>query len=224
MKRLLYCVSGFLAFISVTGYAAKPADLNSIVYQLHTQRWVMTDKANVVIAVDATAKDQDLPNVQQHQIMQKLNQLGSHQKWDVVTFDRNQDQSGLEKLHMVVSARLPESQLNNFRDRVQSLSKAGEKFQLQTINFEPSLIDVEKTREQLRQEIYEQVKQELAQLNKTYPAQHYFLHNINFVQQPIYRMAGNAFIKTNVPSPSDISVKREMTVNAVVVLASKIKN
>lgn len=208
-------------FISVASYAANPKQLNKIVYQLHAKNWVKTNKANVVISVNAIMQDQNLPHVQQ-EIMQKLNKLNAEQKWNIVTFSRSQDQSGLEKLHMVVNARLLETKLNNFRDRVKSLSKSGEKFQLQNINFEPSVKDMEQTRNALREQIYKQVKIELEQLNKTFPKQHYFLHDINFVQQPIYRMTGNALIKTSVPAASAITVKREMTVNAVVVLASKI--
>jgi len=222
-KLFCYLLGILLLFTYVASYAAMPAQLNKIIYQLHAKSWVKTHKADVVISVNAIMRDQNLPNVQR-QIMQKLNQLNAQQKWNVVTFTRSQDQSGLEKLHMVLSARLLESELNNFRDRVKSLSKAGEKFQLQDINFEPSIQDVEQTHNALREKIYKQVKAELQRLNKTFPKQHYFLHDINFSEQPVYRVAENTLIKTSVPAPSAITVKREMTLNAVVVLASEIKS
>ncbi|NEU34931.1 hypothetical protein GN156_30190, partial [bacterium LRH843] len=88
------------------------------------------------------------------------------------------DQSGLEKLYMQVNARLPQRDLLNLRNKLKTMSHAGLQFKIETIDFQPSLVEVEQARQQLRQQVYQQVSKELKQLNADYPNQRYFLHNV----------------------------------------------
>ena len=217
VKNIFY---GILLFTCVTSYAADSTPvLNDVTYHVQVSAWATSDKAAVVIAVDAIAKGQDVVETQQ-KILEKLKKLDDKQTWNIVELDRNQDQSGLEKLHLVVTAQLSQNQLNNLRNRIQALSIPGEQFDLQTIDFQPSLSDIEETKNELRQQIYQEVKVEVEQLNKIYSKQHYFLHSINFMGDSIYPLTGTALLRTPTPQ-QNMAIKRKINLDAVVVLSSQ---
>ena len=219
--RLIF--SGIFVFLLImtSSFTYAASSLNRIDYQLQLEHWVVTNTAQVSISVNATANNHNLAQTQA-QILTKLNGLIKKTTWNITDMSQSEDRSGLEKIHLSATTRLPNADIMNLRARIKSISKAGEQFQLQAINFQPGLIDIEKTRNLLRQQIYRQVKAEVARLNRIYPRAHYFVHQINFMPvQPIFGRQ-NALVKISaaVPQPN-MMVKREVMVSAHVELAAK---
>ncbi len=197
--------------------------LNNVTYQYSATTWATTNTARVVVAVDATLKSQNVAETRQ-QILQKLNRLAKGVRWHITVFNRSQDQSGLVKLHVQAQARIPESRVNNLTSRVKSMSVAGQKYSVQSINFVPTMAATQKARTQLREQIYQQVNSEIKRLNAIYPKQQYFVHNIRFGMLGPVMM--RAMVKKSAqpqPQAQPISVSQRIILNATVELASKVK-
>jgi len=157
--------------------------LNKITYQSTVEKWATTTTAKVTVNVDAALDKVGLSNINQY-VLSNLNKMAVDASWHVTQFNRNQDKSGLEMLHVEAEARLPQNALASLRDKAKSISKSGETYTLGDIDFMPDLQEMEKVHADARAEIYAQVKQEIARLNQLYPEQHYFLHQLDFIAQP----------------------------------------
>ena len=111
------------------------------------------------------------------------------------------------------------------RERATAISKPGETFTIQNIDFSPSHQEIEKTRSHLRSTLYELSKNELANLNKTYNSDHFYLHSVNFLSDERPRMMQenmrlSATAKAYTPA---MAVSNELTLSAIVVFASNAK-
>lgn len=221
MKKILLCSVFFLVMgFGVNSLAAKNNKmLNSIVLELQSKVWNETSSAQVLIKVNATLSHQSLTEAKQ-QIMKNLTQIAAV-KWHVVNYTRNQDASGLQRLQLQAQARLSEQQLASLQQRVDAVSKSGQKFSIANINFQPSLKALQATYQQLRDKIYVQAQQEVQRINKIYTSAHYFVHQISFVPNaaPIVRPhMMNFAVKAAVPA--SLPVGREVTLRATVILSS----
>lgn len=154
--------------------------LNLISFAVSAEKWVKTDTAKVVVGVDANLKQDGLEKLQ-GDFMQRLKQFSSNASWRITRYDRSQDRSELERVHMEAEARLPESELSGLRAQAKKMSSPGMKYSIINIEYKPSLADVEAVREAVRAEIYQKIAAEIAQLNKTYPGQNYFVHSVYFI-------------------------------------------
>ncbi len=188
MKKLTVT---FLTFISIffaatAAFAENRPILNTINYQQQVEKWVTTDSADVMVSVNVTTKEKKFDALQ-HQVMKKLEELSDGRQWHIDSFSMSQDQSGLEVLSWEVRSRMPLALVNSLRQKIDSLSQAGQQYKIQNVDFEPSLVEKEKAFAELRQRVYDQVKVELDNLNKSFPNGHYFLHSIDFVSTALRR-------------------------------------
>lgn len=111
--------------------------LNKVTLQLRAEQWVTTKTALVNVGVNAAVTDQGIEKIQ-NDVMQKLNKLSDKGEWHIVSYNRQLDRSGLESIQMTAQARLPQSELANLRDKAKSLSKPGETFTIDAVQFTPS--------------------------------------------------------------------------------------
>lgn len=170
--------------------------MNKITLRLSSEQWVTTTSALVNVSVNAALTNQGLEKIQAD-VLQKLTQLSNKSQWHILSFDRQQDKTGLESVQIMAQARLPESDLASLRDKAKSLSAPGQAFSIDSIQFIPSAIEFQQTNEILRSNIYQQAKNELATLNKFYPEQKYYLHDINFLSMMAQPMAQNMMFMQN---------------------------
>ncbi len=199
--------------------------LNKITLKLNAEQWVSSKTALVTIGVNASVSDNALDKVQDN-VLQKLNTLSNQGEWHITSFNRSLDQSGLERVQMSAQARLPASALPNLRDKTKTMSKPGETYTLDDVQFIPSEDEIRAANINLRGLIYQQAKDELVRLNHVYSDQKYYVHDINFVGM-VYPMAApqnamTAMLKMgdNVGSSSSLAVGDKLILSAVVVLAS----
>lgn len=119
---------------------------------------------------------------------------------------------------------MPEAALANLNKKAKSLSKPGQTYTIQDIQFTPSKAAIAKVRASLRNKIYMQAKAELANVNKLYPQQNYFLHEIDFGSFRIPALAARpttlAVRSPRLANDSGMAVSQEINLSATVTLAS----
>jgi hypothetical protein len=199
--------------------------LNKVILQLQAEQWVTTKTALLTVGVNAAVTDQGIDKVQTD-VMQKLNQLSNKGEWHIVSFDRQQDKSGLESIQISAQARLPQSELSNLRDKAKAISKPGETFTIDNVQFTPSDDELRQAAISLRNTIYQQAKAEIDALNKVYTDQKYYLHQIDFtLPPPIMPMAENTMAMARVSggmsrSAPPLLIGNKQALQASVILAA----
>lgn len=156
------------------------ACFNRVNLQLTAESWVTTKTARVIVSVNAAGKVANLATLHDR-IIQKLSRLSKSAKWHITSFQRSQDKSGLERVYVVAEARLSEAELATIQTKVKNISQPGETYKVESIIFQPSLQEMQQAITKLHAKLYEIIKTELAQLNKFYPEQRYYLHKLEFM-------------------------------------------
>jgi len=198
--------------------------LNTVTLELNAEQWVTTQTALVTIGVNASVTGGGLEKIQSN-VLSKLNQISNKGEWHIISFNRSLGQSGLEQVQISAQARLPSSDLGGLRDRAKAITKPGETYTLDNVEFTPSENELRDANKNLRNTIYQQARNEIDVLNKANPDQHYYIHNIDFVgrvtpqppQPMMYKVGGMNTLASNA---ANISVGNKLSVSATVVLAS----
>lgn len=226
MKKFGMFVMAFMVSLPVWAEVNLEPLLNKVTLQLNTEQWLTTKTALVNVSVNASVTDQGIEKVQA-EVINKLNQLSNKGEWHLLSFNRSQDQSGLESIQILAQARLAQTELSGMRDKAKSISIPGEKFTIDSVQFTPSEDEVRQANVVLRNNIYQQAKAEIDALNKQYPEQKYYLHNIDFVSQsPVEAvpMAANVMnmqkISTDRSIAPPLSIGNKLQLQAMVVVAA----
>lgn len=224
MRKFLCLIAGLSAITSVWAQdnSFEPL-LNKITLQLHAEQWLTTKTALVDVGINAAVSDQGIEKIQ-NQVMQKLGQI-SNAEWHIISFNRQLDKSGLETIQITAQARMQQSDLGNLRDKAKSISKAGETYTIDNVQFTPSEEEIRQANNTIRANIYQQARAEIDAINKVYPDQKYYLHQIDFTTSgPIVPAAAARpmmYMKSAGASnaaPLSVGNKAEMT--AFVILAA----
>ncbi|MHB1948235.1 MAG: hypothetical protein ACYCQI_08985 [Gammaproteobacteria bacterium] len=217
----------YLAIVSVFFMSPVWADisldplLNKVTLQLNAEQWVATKSALVNVNINASVNDTTIEKVHS-QVLDKLNRIAKGD-WHILSYDRSQDKSGLESIQMIAQARLLETDLGGLRDKAKAISKPGETYTIDVVQFTPSEDEVRDANNALRANIYDQAKAELARLNKAYPEQKYSVHDINFVTEAMPApMMQSMMVKNgdNRAARAPLAVGDKLHVYATVVLAT----
>ncbi len=179
MKRFFSCAALVIFIFSTVIYGDNiNPPLNQVTFRVQREQWATTQTAKVTVLVNALLNNVQLENIHQ-QILQKLNNIAEN-NWHITRFYRYQDNTGLERLQISAVVRLKNDQLANLREKAEKISKPGEKFTVQNIEFTPSNKEIQLVKAALREKIYQQIDEEINRLNKVYPQSHFAIHNINF--------------------------------------------
>lgn len=227
MKKLLLTSFTTLGLLVFSANAAADSShyppLNQVSFQLTADQWATTKTAKVIVGVNAALTDTQLGQVHS-QIMANLKKIVPNIEWHITRFNRSKSQTGLEQLYVQAEARIPEKALVNLRAKAKAVSKPGESYKIASIQFTPSLTEINQVRAELRDKIYDEASAELARLNKVYPNQKYNLHTISFGSQPLPRMGDRMMLMANTAkaasAPAAMAVSNKVRVSASVVLAS----
>ncbi len=200
--------------------------LDTVVFQMAAKQWVSTQTALLSVTINATLSNADLVKARAD-IMTKLVKIAGGE-WHLTQFDRSQDSSGLEKLYVQAQARVAQGSLTNIYQNAKSVSKPGATYEIGSVEFKPSLDEVQQVRTQLREKLYQQVLDELTRMNKIYTNQTYSVSNLVFAEgdgvQPLPQQKGyqtpammNAMV---MPAGGTMAVSNELTMTATVQAAS----
>ncbi|QBR85422.1 hypothetical protein E3983_12425 [Legionella israelensis] len=198
--------------------------LDKIIFQISAKQWVTTQTALLSVDINATLSSADLVKARAD-IMSSLNKIAKGD-WQLTRFDRSQDSSGLEKLTVNAQARVPQEALTDVYNNAKSVSKPGANYSIANVEFKPSLEEIQNVRGKIREQLYQQINNELKRINKNYPGQNYSLSQLIFMEgdQPIQPKAFqaremNAMVMAATPAPQ-VSVSNELIMTAMVVVAS----
>lgn len=200
--------------------------LNIVHYQTSVEQWVTTKTALVTVGVDASLNQSGMDNLQQ-QVNDSLKALADNVTWQMTDYERSQDSSGLESIHIEEQARLTSDQLTNLRTQTDKLSKPGIKYSIIDLQFTPSLADIQAAQDNLRSQLYSKVKQELELVDKTYD-QEFYVHDLEFypgdmpVPSPNY--GTNKMVAMAAAPQPQATMSQRLVMSVDVTLASTIKN
>lgn len=231
MKKLIFGTGIFLLALlfntsvfalSFPDHVESPG-LNVISYQQQVEKWVTTSSAKVTLSVNVTSSEKKFDVVQQR-IMKKLEALSEGKQWNIYQFTLTKDPAGLESLNWQLSIRLPLTIVNNLKQKIDALSEPGEQYKIQNIDFQPSLAEKQKMTEELRQQIYNQVKLEIKRLNSLFSQGQFFVHTINFIYPAELRVVPVQFAAgmDNASAPAAVTGSN-LTLVAEVQLATKVR-
>lgn len=228
MKKFSSIVLSFSLITLCLNAFAKPyrVPTNRVIYQVSAEHWVKSDDAMVTVGVVAAVKDADIAKVRQG-LLAKLKQINDAD-WHITRFDRNVDQSGLERINITAKARIKEEKLSKLRGQAKKISQAGETYRINNIDFRPSLAAQQAVKDALRAEIYKKVNAEIGRLNSAYPKQNFTVYRLNFLPMSSYYQRGgnrsNKMMTMAMAQPAlesaPLSVSQKVLMSALVVLAS----
>lgn len=183
---------------------AYPPQNDTVSMNLALEEWVETQTARVELSVDAAMPGSDAGKARSD-MLKAVGGLSKGAEWRFTRFDRNQDSSGLEHWFAVLEARLPETQLGGLSDRAKQASRPGLQIGVQTVDFTPTLAEVEAAKAKLRGEIYKRVNESLAQLNQAEPNRKYRIMHINFGAPVAVPMPGQPRMMAMAAKQEDVS-------------------
>ena len=199
--------------------------VDTVLFQVSAKQWVSTQTALLSVNINATLSNADLVKARAD-IMDKLVKIAGGE-WHLTQFDRSQDSSGLEKLSVQAEARVSQSSLTNIYQNAKSVSKPGATYAIGAVEFKPSLDEMQQGRTELREKLYKQAHDELARINKVYTGQNYSLFNLTFTEGegpplPLVKAYQTPAMMNamSMPSPAPITVSNELTMTAMVQVAS----
>lgn len=154
----------------------QPLVLDKIIFQTSAKQWVTTQSALLTVEINLTLSNDDLLKARAD-IMAGLNKIAQGD-WHLVQFDRSQDSSGLEKLYVQAQIRLMQNHLTDIYQKAKTISKPGAQYTINGVEFKPSLDEIQSIRAAIRKQLYQQVNDELEQINKAYAGQQYSVSNL----------------------------------------------
>jgi len=216
-------VLSLLSPLSIAGECQPRVALDKVVFQVSARQWVTTQTALLTVNVNATLNNADLVKARAD-IMDKLSKIASGE-WHLTQFDRSQDSSGLEKLFVEAQTRVPQASLTDIYQHAKDVSKPGATYTIDGVEFKPSIEEVQQIKNQVREQLYKQVNDELARLNKVYTNQNYTVNRLYITDnetpvQPKPMAMKTMVMSAGASTPSTLTVSNELTLNAVVEAAS----
>jgi hypothetical protein len=228
MEHVMKQFIGILALLmlSVCTFAQTSKDtkivLDKIRFEVSSKQWVTTQKAMLSVTLNATLTNADLVKARAD-ILTRLNKIVKGD-WHLTAFDRTQDSSGLEKLHVQAQVRVLQSDLTNIYQQAKSVSLPGAQYEISGIEFKPDLDEIQEVKAKIREQLYQKINDEMTRINKLYPKQKYSLNHVDFVEgvnivQP-RQQAKMLNAMAMAPSAAPLAVSNELVLTAIVEVAS----
>jgi hypothetical protein len=213
-----------LAIAQTQPIIAYPPQNDSVTLNLSLEDWVQTQTARTALSINASLPGSDAGKVR-GDMLNAVKSMAQGADWRFTSFDRSQDASGLEQWHALVEARLPEAQLGGISDRAKQASKPGLQIKVDTVDFTPTLAEVEATKAKLRGDMYKKVNEALSQLNQSEPDRKYRIMRIDFNSPAISRPMDKMMRAMAAPAPeadgsADIALSEKAELHANVTFAS----
>lgn len=202
--------------------------LDNIHFQMSAKQWVTTQSALLRVTIHVTLTKADLVKARA-EIMEKLKKIGNGE-WHLTQFNRSQDSSGLESLFVQAQARINQADLTDIYQNAKSASIPGARYDISGVEFLPSLEEVQQVKAKVREQLYQQVNEEIARINKVYPNQSYSVKELSISEgetpvpmQRAYKAAEmNAAVMAAEPAPM-LAVSNQIILTADVIASSNRK-
>lgn len=154
----------------------KPDDM--VTFDLSAESWVSTKTARVVLSIEAAVTENTAGSMRAS-MTKAVNDIVKAD-WKLTSFNRGQDQTGMERWSAVYEARVKESDLTGLNDQAKKVSKAGMQITVSGIDFSPTLEETQATMALLRTDLYKQANDQLVMLNNTITGRNFRISSIAF--------------------------------------------
>jgi predicted secreted protein len=192
----------FLPSLAHSYEQPRPEDIVS--FSISTEGWVTTQSARVTMGVEAAVSAATAGTTRAN-MTKAVNDIVKAD-WRLVSFNREQDSTGLERWSATYEARIPENQLGGLGDKAKQTSKAGMQINVVDIDFSPTLEETQATISQLRVQIYKQVNDQLSALNNSIQGRNYRISNISFNNVGAYPSQPRAYMNKMRHTAQDMAV------------------
>ncbi|MDD3182994.1 MAG: hypothetical protein PHD48_09350 [Alphaproteobacteria bacterium] len=173
---LLMALFTFVATTNGLAEDYKPDDMVS--FDLSTEGWVSTKTARVALSIEAAVTG-NTAGTMRASMTKVVNDIVKAD-WRLISFNRGQDQTGLERWSAIYEARVSESDLGGLHDKAKKSSKAGMQIIVSDIDFSPTREETEATIALLRTQIFKQANEQLTSLNATIQGRNFRIGSISF--------------------------------------------
>lgn len=197
---------------------------DQVILDITVEDWVTTETARVVAVVDAAVTGD--AGTTRSDMSAAVRALAPDTDWRLVRFDRSQDSSGLERWRASFEARLAEEALSGIADRARAASKPGMQLSVETIDFSPTLAEIEEKRTGLRHEVYRRVGSELNAVRTAFPERNFRVGTVEFMTEPHLipmaraQMMEMAVKAADAPAADAMTVSQKITLSARVILSA----
>ncbi len=151
--------------LSTTLFAA--TNMKEISMQFSATDWVSTQKATVLLGIDANLTPAQMKPFHQH--MKDTLEKIAKSDWHVTSYTRNPTNTGLEHIHINAQTRIEMPALSGIRAKAEGLNTPGVQYHIDNIGFHPSNAERESVYAQLREALYARTKSELKQIRVQFP-------------------------------------------------------
>lgn len=214
-----------LSFIPAISFAKDHdcSKLDTLNYTITSEKTIKANDAAVIVELNATIVPDDLSKVQQ-QTKEALNKITNTKDWDTYSYTQNKTPNDLINVDILFKNRLTSDQINNLTTKLPSLSSNGKKYQISSIDYKPTLEQIENTKNDLRLEMLAEAKEQTKNLNQKFDEK-YTIHNITFssyqskqiMRNDTVNLMGVARASNYSQQPMDVAT--EITLNADIKLA-----
>ena len=192
-------IAALTALCSAPAFAEDAQPDDRVTFNLSTEGWVTTKSARVMLGVEASVSGTQAGTMRAD--MQKAVNEVVKADWRLVSFNRGQDKTGMERWSALYEARIVENELNGLNEKAKKVSKAGMQINVTNMDFGPTLEETQATLSALRSEIYKKAVEQLSSLNSSITGRNYRIAEIDFMGTDIAHPQ---------PMPANVMMKRNM--------------
>ncbi|MDD3029588.1 MAG: hypothetical protein PHS57_04835 [Alphaproteobacteria bacterium] len=214
-----FLLAALLAYPAAAFSSEPPAD-DAVSFDLAAETWVSTQKATVRLNVEAAVSDADASKTRS--AMDRAVRSVAKADWHMTNFVRSQDKTGLERWSVFFEARLADDSLNGLAEAVKKAGRPGMQIRVASIDFSPSLDEIEAARAALREQLLKQAAEQLAALNATLPGRHFRIGAVSFSNEgaPIPRPVKALFATNDQADSPALDLSKKIILHAHVVCAA----
>lgn len=214
VKTTLALTIGCTALLfSNTGFSDHLHCLSKVSMSFNAEHWLNSSSSEVTVNINASApadKTDDLTET----FKSKLSKITDSQDWQITDVNRSESDSGLIKLSAKASARVENNQLGELQQKLNTLNTPGEQYKIVAISTQAELTSINKLKAELRNELYQQIKNGLQELNaaKLSREAQYTIYKIKFNDVTMPRPVSFAVTTTkNTRQASNVADKLQMS-------------
>ncbi len=219
IMAILIC--SFMSSPSIAGEENRNNIRSKIILDFTQEEWVKASTVRVVVNISALSKEQNLIRIKQEALSGLKKIINS--EWIVTDYRRSKDRSGLTRLNIRAETRVPEGKLSGIYGRVKMVSREGLQINITSLDYSPTLDEIETAKARARARIYKMAVKEAKKLKEVMKID-FNIFQIDFSEEThgfIKRQMKAPVMMEKATMPSQlISVPRNMkiVVNARVIL------
>lgn len=150
--------------------------LNTISYNVSTQKWLSAKDAKVTVVVNATLASAAVSEFSQELVAN----LSAYAKgWHIIAFSQVKNESGLQNVKALAQVRVPNGNVAAISVGMKKLTKQGVSYKIANLEFTPSFAQKQHAYAAMRIQLFNEIHHQLLALNKIYQ-QKFYINNIDF--------------------------------------------